>query len=206
MQRLITLIIYALSFSYVQAQITGEFKNFDPNKNENIEVQVNYHSALDQEYTKLKTKPDSSGNFAIDLPYKNDIDLCFLSIDKYLATTLVVKNGIHVTLDAKSKKAINFLGSSKKGIFTGPDAEATKYFNNASKVASKGYNMKSGELVFHSKDSASIRSTKLAKAFYKQQKDLDKYITKHPSPYTKIVANNELAQYYYHQMIINMYM
>ncbi len=67
MKKLLILIIYALSFNYVQAQITGEFKNFDPKRNDNIEVQVNYYSALDQEYTELKTKPDSLGSFAKDL-------------------------------------------------------------------------------------------------------------------------------------------
>ncbi len=129
MKKLIALLTLALSFGYTQAQITGTFKKFNPKKHDKIEVQVNYHSALNQEYIKLKTKPDSLGNFAIDLPYKNETDLCFLSIDKYLATTLVVKNGIHITINTKSKKFIPSFISGKKKLFTSPDADATNYYN-----------------------------------------------------------------------------
>jgi thiol-disulfide isomerase/thioredoxin len=203
MKKLIALLTLSLSSGYTQAQITGTFKKFDPKKHDNISISVHYYSTLEREYIELKSKPDSLGNFAIELPYKNETDLCFLSIDKYLATTLVVKNGIHVTLDARSKKKIQFLSSGKKGIFTGPDAAATNYFNNASNVAFKGYNSKASQIGFHSKDSAHIRSAQLAVAFAKHQEDLDQYIMKHPSQYAAIVNNEELAHYYYHQMIIN---
>jgi thiol-disulfide isomerase/thioredoxin len=203
MKKFITLLLLALSFSYTQAQITGTFKKFDPEKHNGLRVAIHYYSNLDREYIELKVKPDSLGNFAIDLPYKNEIDLCFLSVDDYISSMLVVKQGLHITLNANSKKFIPSFLSGKKHIYSGPDAEATNYFNNASKVAASGYVMKSSKLVFHSKDSAHIRSAQLAEAFAKHQEDLDKYIAKHPSPYAEILHNDELAQYFYHQMIIN---
>jgi thiol-disulfide isomerase/thioredoxin len=203
MKKLIALLILALSSGYTQAQITGTFKKFNPKKHDNISVSVHYYSTLEREYIKLKTKPDSLGNFAIDLPYKNETDLCFLSIAKYLSTTLVVKNGLHITINTKSKKFIPSFISGKKKLFTSPDADATNYYNNASKVAASRYNIKSSKLVFHSKDSARTRSALLADAFATHQEDLDEYIAKHPSPYAEILQNDELAQYYYHQMIIN---
>lgn len=203
MKHTLIILIYTLSAFSLTAQISGEFKNFDPNKHRNIEVQVNYYSALDLEYIPIITTPDEDGKFTIDLPYKNAVDLCFFSIDKRASSTLVVMDGIHVTLDAKSRKYVPYLVSGKKGIFSGPDAAATIYFNNASNVAAKDYNSAASKIVFHSKDSAHIRSKLLAVAFARHQDDLQKFIKKHPSPYAEIVKNEELAQYFYHQMVIH---
>ena len=139
-------------FLSTKGQITGEFKNFDPQKHSEIEVKLNYFSHLDQEYVPLITRPDENGKFTIDLPYKNAIDLCFFSVENNIFTTLVVDKGIHITLNAKTKKVIPSFVSGKKSIFSGPDADATIYFNKISKIKASDYNKKESKIVFHSKE------------------------------------------------------
>lgn len=195
-----TLLFY---FSITQAQITGEFKNFDPNKHKKIEVQVNYYSALDREYIPIITSPDENGNFKIDLPYKNAVDLCFFSVEDIIFTMLVVDKGLHITLNAKAKHLIPSFVSGKKSIFSGPDADATIYFNKISKIKASDYNKRESDIVFHSKDSAHIRSKQLEVAFQKHIVKLDKYIARHPSKYAKIARDDDYASYYSRQLIIN---
>ncbi len=195
-----TLLFY---FSITQAQITGEFKNFDPKKHSEIEVQVNYYSSIDLEYIPIVTFPDENGNFKIDLPYKNDVDVCFFSVENIIFTMLVVDKGLHITLNAKAKNIIPAFVSGKKSIFSGPDSKATIYFNKISKIKASDYNKSESEIVFHSKDSAHIRSKLLEVAFQKHIVKLDKYIARHPSPYAKIARDDDYASYYSRQLIIN---
>jgi|GEM_PF-3778731 len=203
MKKLQLLIILIFSFGLAQAQITGEFKNFDPKKHSDIDVQLNYYSAIDREYLTIITTPDENGNFKIDLPYKNAVDLCFFSVEDIIFTTLVVDKGLHITLNAKAKHLIPSFLSGKKSIFSGPDSEATIYFNKISKIKASDYNKRQSDIVFHSKDSAHIRSKQLEVAFQKHIAKLDKYIARHPSPYAKIARDDDYASYYSRQLIIN---
>ncbi len=203
MKKLQLLIILIFSFGLAQAQITGEFKNFDPKKHSDIDVQLNYYSAIDREYLTIITTPDENGNFKIDLPYKNAVDLCFFSVEDIIFTTLVVDKGLHITLNAKAKHLIPSFLSGKKSIFSGPDSEATIYFNKISKIKASDYNKRQSDIVFYSKDSAHIRSKQLEVAFQKHIAKLDKYIARHPSPYAKIARDDDYASYYSRQLIIN---
>ena len=137
------------------------------------------------------------------MPYKNAIDLCFFSVENNIFTTLVVDKGIHITLNAKTKKVIPSFVSGKKSIFSGPDADATIYFNKISKIKASDYNKKESKIVFHSKDTAPAKTQRLQDAFEEHLAKLDKYIAKHPSPYASIARQDDLASYYSRQLIIN---
>ena len=170
------------------SQISGNFKNFDPQKHSEIEISVFYNSYTSKNQEELKIKPDNWGNFSITLPIDAQKQIAYCKIPGYFNGSLVVDQGIELNLDANKKKEVHY-AQKKYTIFSGPDAAVTSYINQAFRIKSKSFHTKRGDLVFRSKDSLPDRLSQLWAIYDEQYERVNKFIKKYPSEYGQVVLD-----------------
>lgn len=170
------------------SQISGSFKNFNPQKHSDIEISVFYNSYTSKGQEELKIKPDNLGNFSITLPIDAQKQIVYCKIPGYFNGSLVVDQGIELTFDAYQKKDVHF-AQKKYSIFSGPDAAVTSYINHAFRIKSNSFHTKRADLVFRSKDTLPDRLSQLNAIYDEQYERVSKFIKKHPSEYGQVVLD-----------------
>ena len=147
-----------------------------------------------------KVAKDGSFNLSIDytFPYQQ----IFLSDGKesLFYTSLIVNKGLFIELDIKkikTQKELHFNGDGVK--YLGADGPVTTYFNNHILYKRKERQVLSTKLekVRFDKSLSDLDFITQYDELYKSILDIDEsYISEHPSPYSWLIENERLSDYY----------
>lgn len=183
--------------------VKGKLLNISAEEIANMSIDYAMVTPFAETQVKKTTKLSKDGSFQLTIDYAFPYQQIFLSVgnNDLFYTSLIVNNGLLIELDMKKIKAqkeLNFNGDGVK--FLGADGPVTTYFNNHILYKRKEQLELSSKLNKLSSFDKSHSDTDFFNQYdelYKAIAAIDEsYISENPSPYSWLIENERLSDYY----------